>query len=667
MRILHYVPKNLYTLFQDVCRPILADIERAAQSGNNVQLTRYILEFMSVPAHTLVVKRGGRRKEGHIALAMRSTIEARTAPPTQIQSTGQPRHAQSLDHLETSEAKIQAQNVKRAVGLTLSNHVSRAARAIYQDNLPEITPDIEAKLVDLHPPATLTPLPNLPTNASFTVVLPDERFAKLWRERIANGAAPAVSGFTGDHGLPLLEDQHCIRGLALLIQLIRNAQLPEDLREHLLGSPIIPTAKSTGGIRPITIAETLYKMAATHALDDVQNEAIRILGCDQFALAPGGPESACLTLKAALETQTGASTDIRNAFNSLDRGMMMRQLFSHPTLSPIWRLAHWVYKQPIRLHLYDNNKDLIRFIDSSCGSLQGEPFSSLLYCLTVKPLIEEAKAAGGTEVKVVSITDDLTFVGPRDGVSVMRAVQAYREGTARYNLDFQQTKSYFIALHGNPLAPEVEEYSREHQMRIETQCCVIGGTPMGSDRRRVQQEALRIARDSQKIFHSLQHECMTAPVADRLLRTSGIPRLHYLSRVGLLGEYREAMEYFDAEVERAAKELASIESDREISRQQAIPLKQGGFAFKKYTDNVSLFASIGAVAASSAHIDRVCLEGLPPVFAQSIHDTIQLVRQRIDEDTAGKYLPPPDLQPNQIAKWYAMDERRSLSAGLQKR
>jgi sarcosine oxidase gamma subunit len=88
---------------------------------------------------------------------------------------------------------------------------------------------------------------------------------------------------------------------------------------YLLSCPVIPTVKRTGGIRPVTIGETLYKMAAVVALSDIEDEAVELLGPDQFALRPGGPESATIALKAALETRTGAATDIQNAFNTLDR------------------------------------------------------------------------------------------------------------------------------------------------------------------------------------------------------------------------------------------------------------------------------------------------------------------------------------------------------------
>ena len=133
-----------------------------------------------------------------------------------------------------SQSQTLALTQERAVGLTLTNHASRATRAIYQDVLPEVTQDVEEQLTRLHPPATSTAIPALPPNAPFVPVLGDDNFVRLWKKRVANGAAPAVSGFTGDHGLPLLEDSHCLRGLALLIQLIRNGLLSDQCRTYLL-------------------------------------------------------------------------------------------------------------------------------------------------------------------------------------------------------------------------------------------------------------------------------------------------------------------------------------------------------------------------------------------------------------------------------------------------
>ena len=681
-KVLPYVPKNLWALFQDVCRPIFADLERAASCNNMVEMEHLLKELLDVPAHTLSVRRGGRRMESSLASQLRAVTITRVQLPfqhtngTSDSNADHPQQDSKTDQsgrevktnqpaCETKVNDVDPRAVRRAVGLTLTNHASRATRAIYQDVLPEVTSAIEEQLVQLHPPATDTAIPALPPNAPFVPVLGDDNFIRLWKKRVANGAAPAVSGFTGDHGLPLLEDTHCLRGLSLLIQLIRNGRLSEQCRTHLLSCPVIPTVKHAGGIRPVTIGETFYKMAAVVALNDIEEEAVELLGPDQFALRPGGPESATIALKVALETRTGASTDIQNAFNSLDRGLMLRELFAHPTLAPVWRLAHWVYSQPVDLQLFSSSGVFMRYITAACGPLQGEPFSSFLYCLTTKPLIDAAKAAGGPDVDVIALTDDVTFIGPPDGVAVTRAVKTYERGTTRLNLRFQPRKSTFISFHGQPLSEELLQYAASQDMKIEFECCIIGGTPMGPHRERVQEEALRIAHKSQRFFTALQHEAMTAPVADRLLRLCGVPRVQFLARVGLFGEYDDALNYFDEEVKQAATLQAGLcdqSGSPQVFTQQAAPLRHAGFAFRAYAHNISLFAAVGAFAGASTILHRLCPNGLPPRMAISIVRTIHAVRERIDERTAARCLPPSTSSANQCLHFYALTEEGKQAA-----
>jgi hypothetical protein len=441
----------MWLLFQDVCRPILTDIERTAAAGDFNGIEPLLQELLDVPKHTLIKKRGGRRRfRASIANQLRTAITARNRPTTATQTSATPipvlppatsvnqSAPQSSQRPQAEQPlilpapenrdQVPAAAVKRAVALTLTNHASRAVRTLYQDTLPEINAQVEAEIIRLHPPLPpSSAIPSLPGDAPFVPVLGDDRFIRIWRRKIATGAAPAASGFTGDHGLPLLEDDHCLRGLAALVQMIRNGQLNDRCRGLLLGCPVIATRKTNGGIRPVTMGETLYKMAAALALDDVLPFARELLGDEQFALLAGGVEVATLALKAALETQTAVHTDMANAFNSLDRAVMMRELYSHRELAPIWRLANFCYSQPVNLHLYDNDRNFLRFIESLCGPLQGEPFSQLLYCLTTKPLTDESKIAGGPDVKVIAITDDVVFVGPPDGTAAMRAVMLTRQ------------------------------------------------------------------------------------------------------------------------------------------------------------------------------------------------------------------------------------------------
>src|SRR4051794_35541787 len=91
VKVLPFVPKNLWTLFQDVCRPIFADLERAASCNNAPQLERLLKELLEVPAHTLAVRRGGRRAESVLASQLRAVSVRRQqlsllphAPPALI-------------------------------------------------------------------------------------------------------------------------------------------------------------------------------------------------------------------------------------------------------------------------------------------------------------------------------------------------------------------------------------------------------------------------------------------------------------------------------------------------------------------------------------------------------------------------------------------------------
>jgi hypothetical protein len=49
-------------------------------------------------------------------------------------------------------------------------------------------------------------------------------------------------------------------------------------------------------------------------------------------------------------------TEIRNAFNSRCRDQMMKVLFEHPELAPIWRMAYWAYKHSSSLLVFENGQ-----------------------------------------------------------------------------------------------------------------------------------------------------------------------------------------------------------------------------------------------------------------------------------------------------------------------
>ena len=208
------------------------------------------------------------------------------------------------------------------------------------------------KLQSLHPECGFA-IPDLPDNVPFAPIPKEDEFVSIWRKKIANGASPGRSGFTGDHGLPLLEDPVCLRGLMEVVQRIRNGTLDENFKPLLLSCPLIGIEKKGPDTplleqeyRPIAIGETLYKDAALLSLSPLKVDARRILGDDQFAFQSGGAETASILLKALLEERTGVACDLRNAFNSIRRDVILRELFKHQELNQLFRIAHWAYSSP---------------------------------------------------------------------------------------------------------------------------------------------------------------------------------------------------------------------------------------------------------------------------------------------------------------------------------
>jgi hypothetical protein len=184
-------------------------------------------------------------------------------------------------------------------------------------------------------------------------------------------------------------------------------------------------------------------MAATLAIKSITNEAIDILGFDQFAMRKGGSETAAIILNALLEVTTGAATDLKNAYNEIDRGAVLRLLYDEPRLKPLWRIANWSYGIPSLLHIFGLNGELIVTILSRVGMRQGCPLAQMLFCLGVKTSVTAAKAAA-PDVRVTGISDDRNFTGPVDGEQVTIAVQTFSTHVARIGLRFQGHKSKII-------------------------------------------------------------------------------------------------------------------------------------------------------------------------------------------------------------------------------
>ena len=174
--------------------------------------------------------------------------------------------------------------------------------------------------------------------------------AKIISSKLKNGSAPGPSGWTGELVAPLIDDPECLDGLGALTTDIINGALEDTSRSLLMASLLIAGAKPNGGVRPIAVSEAFYKLSTMYAISLVGDALPTIFEPIQFGVgAPGGPERAAHIIQAGLESM-GPNTillkcDIQNAFNQRKRSDILSELFKTPSLKPLYRLAHWAYRQ----------------------------------------------------------------------------------------------------------------------------------------------------------------------------------------------------------------------------------------------------------------------------------------------------------------------------------
>jgi hypothetical protein len=262
---------------------------------------------------------------------------------------------------------------KRAVGLTRSGHLNRAARILCRpvQEAPAARDSAERiqLLKPLHPRAKEdASLVLLPAHSeSTTINLHEPQVEKQFRRMIgvmASGASPGLSGWTGDMLKAIYPNSICREGLALLIADICNGALPDEAKEYILPSHLVPVTKPNKSIRPISMGEIFYRAAANFAVRKVTATAAEILGPIQFGVGRGaGCEQAVHRLQHMLTRTSpyplaGIAVDFKNAFNERSRADILRELYLYPELQSIWRIVDWAYSDPSALWIQDDNQRL---------------------------------------------------------------------------------------------------------------------------------------------------------------------------------------------------------------------------------------------------------------------------------------------------------------------
>ena len=116
----------------------------------------------------------------------------------------------------------------------------------------------------LHPPPLEEQsMPAAPATAPVIVI--DKAKLKVLIRSYPKGLAAGPSGWTAELLQPLLEDDSCLDGIALLVQLIANNQLDPHSRRLLTTSLLLGIPKpGSDTLRPLAMGELFLKLAAKY-------------------------------------------------------------------------------------------------------------------------------------------------------------------------------------------------------------------------------------------------------------------------------------------------------------------------------------------------------------------------------------------------------------------
>ncbi|CAG9118843.1 unnamed protein product [Plutella xylostella] len=280
------------------------------------------------------------------------------------------------------------------------------------DSVAPDTPETLQGLQSKHPPQPPSAqLPDAPASDSAPLqVLGTDVYGAIMSFRC--GSAGGLDGLSPQHLKDLLAStgqagETLLSNLTALINLMLAGKVNTSIAPLMYGARLCALNKKDGGIRPIAVGSTLRRIASKVCCRQILPKLSTYLQPLQLGFgSKGGCEAAVHALRTYIEHDGGEvvlKVDIKNAFNSIDRGTFLTEIKElTPEIYPyLWQC----YSSPSYL-IYNSNR-----IHSEVGCQQGDPLGPAIFSLAIHKTISSLKSK-----LIMWYLDDGTLGGESDTV-----------------------------------------------------------------------------------------------------------------------------------------------------------------------------------------------------------------------------------------------------------
>ena len=252
-----------------------------------------------------------------------------------------------------------------------------------------------------------------------------------------NGKGVGLSGLSGEVIKAMWKNDKVVReSLTKTINHLVNH--PEEIHEQFFTAKLVCIPKEKGGLRPIVLEETIYKIMSKAVSTLLTEQIANKIHKNQFCLRTSNSQLLAVN-KVRSYIDKGydkiVSIDFTNAYGLVDRGHIVSELQKYGVnVHLISFLGTSLERQKVAF--FDRGGEL-QILPIERGVLQGNACSTALFCVGVNKLLETFHCK---QLKVVAYADDFVLMA-RDIKTLEQAWTGFTEAARRVGMSINTTKT----------------------------------------------------------------------------------------------------------------------------------------------------------------------------------------------------------------------------------